>query len=271
VRERPDYHALDLAAPPGDLVRLLRDFHPDLVYHLAGSAAGPDPFLSGILTTRRLFDALWTVSELRPRVIVTGSAAEYGDLGPEPIRENARELPVSEYGVAKLVQTRLALLARRRGMRVLVARPFNIMGPGMSSSLAPARFAREVLAATAAGRREISTGDLSPVRDYLELDDVARALWVLGHAETEHEIVNLCSGRPLAMREILGEIMKQVGADLTVLTAATLVRGPGEIAVSLGSPERLRAVTGELFSLSLSAAVARLLAWSRAAKDSSES
>jgi GDP-4-dehydro-6-deoxy-D-mannose reductase len=259
----PDHRAVDLAAGSTDLARLLEAESPDVVYHLAGGPAGADAFLSGIQTTRHVLEALRSVPRLTPRVVVVGSAAEYGDLGSAPIREDARERPVNEYGVAKLTQTRLALVARRSGMRVVVARPFNIIGPGMSSALAPARFAREVLAAVAAGRGEISTGDLSPVRDYLELDDVARALWSLGHSDAEDEIVNVCSGRPVAMRDLLGEILRQTDAKLEVRTASALVRGPGEIAVSVGSNSRLTDITGELYSFSLSSAITRLLAWVR--------
>lgn len=266
--DRPHHHVLDLTAGSAAFARLLEAERPDLVYHLAGASAGADAFVAGIVTTRNVFEALRAVPRLRPRVIVLGSAAEYGDLGPEPIREDARERPVNEYGVAKLAQTRLALVARRAGMRVMVARPFNIIGPGMPSSLAPARFAHEVLAAVAEGRREISTGDLTPIRDYLELDDVVRALWLLGHVDADHEIVNVCSGQPTAMRDLLDEILRQVGTEMTIRTAGALVRGPGEIAVSVGNPERLAAITGEAFPFSLPPSIAALLQSLRSAQPS---
>lgn len=259
ARERRDYRRMDLAAGPEDLVHLLREWRPDRVYHLAGGP-GADPFQANVAPTRCLLEALRRVPDLCPRVLVVGSAAEYGDLGPHPIAEDARERPVNAYGVAKLAQTRLALTARRAGVRVTVVRPFNIMGPGMSAGLAPCRFAREVLAAKAEGRAEITVGDLSTLRDYLEIEDVARALWLLGARDVDDEIVNVCSGAAVSTRDILHEIVRQAGAAISARVDARLVKGPDDIPVSVGSPDRLRALTGRRFAFSLAPAVARLLA-----------
>ncbi len=263
ARDRSDYVRIDLAAGPGDLARLLAEWRPDRVYHLAGGPAA-DPFAANVTPTRHLIEALRKVPEQRPRVLVAGSAAEYGDLGASPIPEGARERPVAAYGVAKLAQTRLALVARRAGMRVTVVRPFNIMGPGMSPGLAPSRFAREALAALAQGRREITVGDLSTLRDYLDVEDVARALWALGGPEVEDEIVNVCSGVPVATRDVLNEILRCSGAALDARVDPGLVKGPEDIAVSVGCPDRLRALVADAFTFSLQDAVARLLAGVRA-------
>jgi GDP-4-dehydro-6-deoxy-D-mannose reductase len=268
-RDVPDWHVMDLTAGASALADLLRAERPDVVYHLAGGPRGGDPLLPGISATRNLLAALREVPDQRPRVILVGSSAEYGDLGPEPIREDARECPVNEYGVGKLAQTRLGLVARRAGMRLLVARPFNIIGPGMSPALAPARFAREILAAVNDPAHDVRTGDLSPVRDYLDVEAVARALWTLGHVDTEHEIVNVCSGQTTSMRAVLDEILAQVGVTPVIHTEASALRGPGEIPVSRGDPTRLTAVTSETYRFSLGEAVARLLAWTRQADPTS--
>jgi nucleoside-diphosphate-sugar epimerase len=259
ARDRADYRTMDLAAGADELVRLLAEWRPERVYHLAGGPAG-DPFAANVKPTLHLIEALRRVPEQRPRVEVSGSAAEYGDLGAAPIAEDARERPVNAYGVAKLAQTRLALAARRAGMRVTVARPFNIMGPGMSPGLAPARFAREALAARAAGRREITVGDLSTLRDYLDVEDVARALWAIGAPEVEDEIVNVCSGVPISTGDVLNEIVRQSGASLTTRTDPGLVKGPEDIPVSIGCADRLHAIARERFAFSLPRAVGRIFA-----------
>lgn len=258
-RARSGYRAMDLATDASALGALLADWRPDVVFHLAGGAASGDPFAANVATTRVLLRAVAAVATPPPRLVVVGSAAEYGDLGPGLVREGARERPVTEYGVAKLAQTRLALVSRRAGLRVTVARPFNVMGPGMSASLAPARFAREALAAAAEGRKVITVGDLSTVRDYLDVEDVARALWRLGHLDPPDEIVNVCSGQPVSTREVLEEVLGQVGVALTVLADASLTRGPHDVHACVGSPELLGTLTGEVFEFSLARSVARLL------------
>lgn len=260
-REEQGYHALDLSAGAAPLTELLSRERPSLIYHLAGGSAGgaQGVFSSNVSTTLHLFQAVQAVPGYQPRVLVAGSAAEYGDLGSEPISEDARERPVGEYGVAKLAETRLALLARRRGLRVGVVRFFNIIGPGMPGSLAPARFARESLALAAAGGGCLTVGDLTPVRDYLDVADVVEALWALGQGDPPEELLNVCSGQPLRMGALLEEILRQVGTRVEVRTAEHLLRGPGDVPVSVGDPRRLERVLGRRFSFELSHSVARLL------------
>jgi nucleoside-diphosphate-sugar epimerase len=150
-------------------------------------------------------------------------------------------------------------LARRRGLRVGVVRFFNIIGPGMPGSLAPARFARESLALAAAGGGVLTVGDLSPVRDYVDLTDVVDALWTLGQRDPEEELLNICSGQPVRMGALLEEILRQVGVRVEVRTAENLLRGPGDVPVSVGDTRRLERVLGRRFSFDLSRSVARLV------------
>jgi len=260
-REEPGYHAIDLAEEAGALTELLSRERPSLIYHLAGGTGGGarGVFASNVSTTLHLFQAVQAVPGYQPRILVAGSAAEYGDLGPEPISEDARERPVGEYGVAKLAETRLALVARRRGLRVGVLRFFNIIGPGMPGSLAPARFARETLALAAAGGGVLTVGDLTPVRDYVDVADVVDTLWRLGQREPEEEILNVCSGQPVRMGMLLEEILRQVGVRVEVRTAEHLIRGPGDVPVSVGDPRRLERVLGRRIPFELSYSVTRLL------------
>ena len=263
--DRPGYHALDLAAGPGPLAALLAAERPSAIFHLAGGPA-PDPWAANVLPLRNLLAAIRAVPGLAPRVVVLGSAAEYGDLGPAPIEESARENPVSEYGVAKLAETRLAVVARRAGLPVVVARAFNVLGPGMPLGLAAARFASEALRARAEGRDGFTVGDLSTVRDYVEVEDVARALWALARAPDDAPIVNVCSGVGVRTGEVLAEILRQVGGGLEARVDPGLVGGPGDVRVSVGSQALLRRLTGLAPRFSVPGAVARLLAASAATR-----
>lgn len=253
-----DYHALDLVADHGRLVALLEADRPQIVFHLAGGAA-PDPFAANVAPLRSLLAAIRAIPGFAPRVVVAGSAAEYGDLGPAPIREDARENPVSEYGVAKLATARLAVVAARAGLPVTVARVFNALGPGMPRSLAAARFVHEARVA-AQGSRRMTVGNLSTVRDYLDVDDVAGALWALGTAARHEPIVNVCSGEGVSTGALLEAILRQLGAEVEVRTDPTLLRGAADVPVSIGDPSLLREITGCELSFSLADAVRRMVA-----------
>jgi len=252
-----EHQAIDLLHDMPRLQTLLSARRPSLIFHLAGGTASGDFFSANVNTTKNLFQAVSDVPDYSPRVITLGSAAEYGDLGPEPIRETARERPVN--GVAKLAQTRMTLLARRRGQRATVVRLFNVIGPGMATSLAAARFAREAIAAVDAGRRFLTVGDLNPVRDFLDIEDVTNGLLAVADAAREEEIVNLCSGEPIQIRQVLEEILRQIGVLLEVQVEPKLVRGPEDIPVSVGDCSRFGALTGLRFRFNLGESIARLV------------
>jgi len=263
-----DTLTLDLereATAPAALDALLGARRPALIFHLAATTRpGSGIFASNILPLLHLLDAIERVPDYSPRVVVAGSAAEYGDLGPQALDERAREAPVTDYGVAKLAETRLALARRRRGQNLLVARIFNALGPGMPAILAPGRFVQSALAlkAQTAGATTLTTGDLSPVRDYLDVEEIARALLQLTRADTRDSggIVNVCSGQPTRMQELLDEILRQLGMDITPERDPRLLKGPAEIPVSVGSTELFRRLTGNVLPFDLKSSVSRLLA-----------
>lgn len=256
--DRAGYHTVDLERDPGVLGALLDRLRPSRICHLAGGAAAADPFAANVTTTRTLIAAIEAVARYRPRVMLAGSAAEYGDVGRDRIGEATRERPLTEYGVAKLAATHLGLAARRRGLDVFVARAFNIIGPGMDRGLAPAALATRALAARARGDGFVEAGDLDAVRDYCDVEDVAEGFFRLVTADSVDEIVNVCSGRGLSIRALLEEILRQVGGPAEVHERRGAAR-PDGVPVSVGDPTRLVATTGWRPTLDLGRSVERLL------------
>ena len=72
------------------------------------------------------------------------------------------------------------------------------------------------LAATAQGATTLATGDLGATRDYLDVREIAGALLLLSRADTgdSNGIVNICSGTPTRIRDLLDEILRQLGMNL---------------------------------------------------------
>jgi GDP-4-dehydro-6-deoxy-D-mannose reductase len=184
---------------------VVREVRPEAIFHLAAqslpSRSWQEPeatFQVNVLGTLNLLGAV-RAAELDPVVVVAGSSAEYGPSMPEeiPIKEDAPLRPASPYGVSKAATTLLALQYHRAfGMKVVVARPFFVIGPRKSGD-ACSDFARGVVAVERAyvGCRmsdvgQLSTlnprpstglqvGNLEAVRDLLDVEDAVRALWLL--------------------------------------------------------------------------------------------
>jgi GDP-4-dehydro-6-deoxy-D-mannose reductase len=123
---------------------------PDRIVHLAGSphvgqswANASEPLKTNVLGTHYLLEAVRT-GHRHCRVLVVTSAMIYRPSG-EPLDENAAVGPASPYGFSKLAQDQLALAAARQdGLDIVVARPFNHVGPGQDSSFFLSSFARQI-------------------------------------------------------------------------------------------------------------------------------
>jgi nucleoside-diphosphate-sugar epimerase len=114
-------------------------------------------------------------------LVFLGSAAEYGVVAPEylPVSEDHPIQPASLFGASKAAQSQLALTAAVDwNLRVLVARPFNLLGPGL-----PEHYLAAALAARL--RREGATGqplairNADATRDFVDVRDAAEALAAL--------------------------------------------------------------------------------------------
>jgi nucleoside-diphosphate-sugar epimerase len=113
--------------------------------------------------------------------------------------------PTTPYGAAKLAQTRLALASSRP---VVVVRPTNVIGPGMPRALALGRFSAEL--GTAPRRDEpgpvhvLSVGDLSAIRDMIDVRDAVRLIWALAtNDEAVGQIVNVGTGAGASIGDAL--------------------------------------------------------------------
>ena len=112
-----------------------------------------------------------------------GSAAEYGLLvNSRPVPELAALHPISPYGISKAAQSLLAQSYALRGdLCVIIGRVFNVMGPREPAAMLCGAIAAQV-AAIEAGRQppEVHVGNLSPVRDYVDVPRCCARLNAVG-------------------------------------------------------------------------------------------
>jgi GDP-4-dehydro-6-deoxy-D-mannose reductase len=251
---------------PQAMRRLVAEARPTHVFHLAGSRGGE---LDELLRTNvwGTVNVLEAVAAEAPaaRVLVVGSAAEYGETTREPVGEDHPLQPVTDYGVAKAAQElAAAALAARRGLHLTRVRLFNVVGPGEPPSFVASAFAGRIAAIQAGtARPPLRTGDLSTRRDFVDVRDVARALRLASTRGDVGAVYNVCSGTATPIRRVVEELLAIAGLDIAVDSApepAVLnVRGHA------GTAERLRAATGWEPERSLRESLADVLAAEQAA------
>lgn len=248
-RQRVDTYLGVEGVPTADwLAAVLREHRPRCIYHLAGTVtAGSAEALYHVNLTYalRLLDACARL-ETPPRVVLMGSAAEYGPPA-DPLRgmhETQAAFPTSLYGASKLAQTQYGLAQDR--VPVVVARAFNPIGVGMPITGAAGRFVARVAAlARESGPGSsggvIDTGPLHGIRDLVSAQDLAEALLALSAPNVaEGRIYNLCTGVGTEMRAITDTL-----ADLAPCTVSFRPTGvDAGVDRAIGDPSRLASATG---------------------------
>ncbi|HTO73402.1 MAG TPA: NAD-dependent epimerase/dehydratase family protein, partial [Gemmatimonadales bacterium] len=206
------------------------------IVHLAAIAwsrdAADDPERARDVNVGGVARVVRAASELRRRgladpVLLLASTGEvYGrDRDRAPHTELDAPDPVSPYSRGKLeAELEGWQIAREAGLRMIVARPFPHTGPGQRPVfVVPALLAR-LRAAKAAGAKEIPTGDLAPVRDFLDVRDVASAYLALLDRGRAGETYNVASGTGRRLQDIFEQLARLVQADITARPEASLKR-----------------------------------------------
>lgn len=233
----------------------------DAVVHLAAVAtlneARQDPGRAWVINaagTARLVEAVIAAREAGdtdPLVLVVSSAEVYGAGPATPRTETDPLFPRSPYAASKLGAEIAALEAwRRAGLRVVVARPFPHTGPRQPLPYVVPSFIQRLLAAKTTGATRVPTGNLEPVRDLLDVRDVAEAYLGLLANGTPGETYNVSRGQGITLRELFCRIADLVGIRATPVPDPSLVRG-NDIPHLVGDPTNLRRVTGWSPTLSL--------------------
>jgi GDP-4-dehydro-6-deoxy-D-mannose reductase len=234
------------------LSQALTRARPDVVYHLAAMTSVADSWKNpaeytrvNVLGTANLLDACHEVVP-QARVVLVSSADVYGVVREDqlPLREESPAVPANPYSTSKLEAELVAREAvRHRHQHVVIARPFNHIGPGQSTSFVVPALVRRMLEATEKGMHFIMVGDLSTRRDFSDVRDVVRAYRLLGEWGRAGEAYNVASGHDVALSDIADEMRRRINPGLEMLLDPDLLR-PVEVPVSRGSFEKLHEATG---------------------------
>lgn len=245
------YHPCDLTNPPA-VAELVARARPSIVFHLAGLlGAAPEEAMRRVNVDglRNLCEALGghgAEADSPVRMVVVGSAAELGRRGAAtlPVSEDAPCQPESPYGRTKWEATQLALAQPAGGpVAVVIARPFNLVGPGLPAALSLGHFARQIAEVLRGRADALRCGPLDARRDYVDVRDAAEAYVRLALGGHPGEIYNVCAGRSYRLDDLLGQMIARAGRPVKVLSDPSR-RRPGDLADIYGSYAKLHRDTG---------------------------
>ncbi len=228
---------------------------PDAVVHLAGQAFVPPSIAEPLATlavnaggTAHVLEGLRALRDagVAVRALVVSSSEVYGKQRPErmPLDEQTPLRPENPYAASKAATEIYAQTwARCYGLDVIVARPFNHIGPGQDARFVVASFARQIAEIAAGGSNVLMVGNLEAQRDFLDVRDVVAAYLALLANGRAGEVYNVCSGRAVAIREVLRQVIMLARVAVEIREDPARMR-PSDIPLLAGDATKLRAETG---------------------------
>jgi GDP-4-dehydro-6-deoxy-D-mannose reductase len=225
----------------------------DAVIHLAAialsRAADRDPAMAWSVNaegTGKLTAALAGAAARwpTPPLFLLASTADVYAWQQRPIKEADCVQPSTAYSASKLgAELAAGQAARCGGLKVIIARPFPASGAGQDESFwIPAR-CKMLREAKRNGWAAVPVGDLTAVRDFLHVDDVADAYALLLQRGTPGEVYNIASGRPVTLEEIHTRLEQMLGITPKREVDGSQVRREARPYL-VGDAAKLRAATG---------------------------
>lgn len=207
------------------VLNLISETRPDQIYNLIGGFTNnyEIDYRCNVLTTKNILESVAQIG-LKCRVFLVGSSAEYGKVSEfdNPVRENHPLNPISLYGLTKVFQTHLMhYYSFTYGLDLVMARPFNLMGKGMSHNLFIGQLYEQIKAYQEGRISKITLGNLESKRDYIDVVDAVEAYELIMNFGEMGAIYNVGSGRSIRIRDLLNRILEENG-----LTKAAVITEP---------------------------------------------
>ncbi len=232
---------------------LLRREQPQAIVHLAAVTFVPEGEGQGAATLETNVSGTQTLLEAarhscpEAHTLLVSSGEVYGGTrsAGKALTERSRLRPRSFYGVSKAAMELVGdYYERRHGLPVVVARPFNHIGPGQSPRFVSSSFARQIAAIEASGGSGVvKVGNLKSERDFTDVRDVVKAYLLLLRVGRSGRRYNVCSGSAVGIGLLLATLLELTPADVRVDSDRSRIRR-GEVTRVVGDNGRLRRETG---------------------------
>lgn len=206
-------------------------------------------------------------------IVFSSTAAVYGEAEYTPIDEDHPTQPTSVYGQTKLIVEQIIQRYQQLlGLNYVIFRYFNVCGASddgsIGYSITPSSHLTQNAVKGALGIEpfrltcpKVETKDGTPVRDYIDVVDLARAhLLAAEHLINgkRSEVINLGTGTGSSVMEIIEAVQKATGVKFDLNSSEAR---EGETAILVASNEKAKKVLGWEPERSLEESIASLVKW----------
>lgn len=240
-----EYKALEIA---------VISFNPDFIVHLASfSSVGKswEMPMDSFLNNTNIFLNIAEIVRLKKincRILSVGSSEEYGNVKETdiPLKEDMRLHPSNPYAVARVSQEMLSkCYVEAYKLDIVLTRSFNHIGSRQRLDFAVPSFAKQISDGIKLGQKEIKllTGDISVIRDFIDVRDVVSAYYSLLKKGKTGELYNVCSGKCHSLKDIVDMLAEIFNVEIITEIDPKRVR-PIDNRIIIGCFNKIKQHTG---------------------------
>jgi GDP-4-dehydro-6-deoxy-D-mannose reductase len=226
AEKREDTIRLDLLDKATVLAAIFK-VKPQIIINCAGVVENSKKAELNIEFTRNLLESAVSSGLKFTKIIICGSAAEYGSIDPSqlPVKEDAKLNAANDYGRSKLNEVKLALEYKQKyNLPIVIARIFNPIGAGMHERMIIPGILRQVKAIKKGYSDTIEVSRRDSLRDYINVKDVAQAIRALALGQTHYDVYNIGSGRSTSNQELIDLVLNDFQLDKEPRITETLAK-----------------------------------------------
>jgi len=262
----PRFRFLEMdVCDPRLLKQVTENFHT--IFHLAAVSSVKLSCEDPLLVHRNNVDGTLNVLELSrardvKRVILSSSAAVYGNPSKLPLDEKSPLNPQSPYAASKIAaEGYLRAFGNSYGIEPVILRYFNVYGPRQTCSEYSGVLS--IFINQALTNQSITIeGDGKQTRNFIFVDDVARATHLASDAsQAKGETINVSGSESISVLQVAQLVVSAVES-----TASNIVHIPprkGDLRDSISTMAKARRILGFAPQVSLSEGLKRTVDWHR--------
>ncbi|OLS24594.1 MAG: UDP-glucose 4-epimerase [Candidatus Thorarchaeota archaeon AB_25] len=243
----------------------------DVIFHLAAissvKVSVEDPILVNDTNVRGTINVLEMARKRNAKkIVLSSSAAVYGNPDSLPVREDTPLDPLSPYAASKISAEMYCIsYGKLYGITPVIFRYFNVNGPRQEDSEYSGVI--PIFINQGLQNKDITIeGDGSQTRSFIYVEDVAKATYLGSQLESDSgHILNLSGSDSISILE-LARMVKELVPDSTSTIVHRSAR-EGDVKDSIGSMERTSDVLGFSPTVPFKTGLDRTVSWYRLHQD----
>ena len=219
------------------LKNVIDKIRPNYVFHLAGISFVGEMDLKKIFEVNlfgsvNLLDSLKGSKDIK-KILLSSSANIYGNQEKEILDESLCPNPQNPYANSKNAMENAAK-SYFEDLNIIITRPFNYIGKYQNENFVIPKILKHFKE-----RREvIELGDIDVKREFNDVRFVIECYKRLMFSNIKNQIVNVCTGKAVSLREVLKVFEEIFGYEIKVVKNEEFIR-KNEIKVLKGSFKKL--------------------------------